>query len=281
LSSHTKGILFLLIAAGLWSVGGVFIKLVPWPPLATAGGRSAIAALVILPLLNWRDFRFTKSDFLGALFYGLTVTLFVSATKLTTAANAIFLQYTAPIYVIFMAHYYLREKATKRDGLTVLFVILGMALFFYEKMSLEGFWGNILAILSGITFASMTVLLRARKEVPLKPIFFGNVLTALALSPFIWSAPTLDFYGFSYLLVLGIFQLGLSYVFYARAVPHVYALETVLVSMLEPVLNPLWVLLNIGEVPSTLSVVGGAIIVAAVTMRSVLFRSPRESQPST
>lgn len=254
-------------------MGGLFIKLVPWPPLAVAGGRSGIAAAVILIFLGWKNLKFKSGDYVTAIFYALTVTMFVSATKLTTAANAIFLQYTAPVYVIFMAHFYLKEKVKPKDLATVLIVIAGMALFFYEEISLEGFWGNILAIASGVTFAIMTVLFRKRRDaVPLRAIFLGNVFAALALLPFVVQAPPLDFYGLLYLLILGIFQLGAAYIFYAAAVPHVYALETVLVAMLEPVLNPIWVLLTLGETPSIYSITGGAIIIGAVTIRSLWSR---------
>jgi drug/metabolite transporter (DMT)-like permease len=268
MTEYRKGLVNLLTAALLWSTGGLFIKLVPWPPLAVAGGRSAIAALVLLPLV-WRRLKWEPVDLAAAVFYALTVTLFVTATKLTTAANAIFLQYTAPVYVAVMAHYYLKEKAGRADIFTILAVLGGMALFFYEKMSVQGYWGNVLAVISGVTFAAMTVLLRARKELPLRPIFYGNVLAALALSPVVMTAPPLAAPGIYYLLILGVFQLGLSYVFYARAVPHVGALQTVLVAMLEPLLNPLWVLLSIGERPSWMSVAGGAVIVTAVTLRSL------------
>jgi drug/metabolite transporter (DMT)-like permease len=254
-------------------MGGMFIKLVPWHPLAVAGMRSLIAAIVILPFLGLKNLKFEKADVVTAIFYALTVTLFVSATKLTTAANAVFLQYTAPVYVVGMAHFFLKERVTKFDLSVVGVVLFGMALFFYEKMSLEGFWGNILAIISGVTFATMTCLIRTRKENPLKPVFLGNVITALALSYFIVVAPPMDVPSWSYMITLGVFQLGLAYIFYGLAVPHVQALETVLVATLEPILNPIWVYFSLGEVPSSLSIAGGALIVAAITFRSIMSRN--------
>lgn len=247
----------------------MFIKLVPWQPLAVAGMRSLIAAVVILPFLGLKNLKFEKGDVIAAIFYALTVTLFVSATKLTTAANAVFLQYTAPVYVVAIAHFFLKEKVTKFDLGVVGVVLFGMALFFYEKMSLEGFWGNILAIISGVTFATMTCLIRTRKEVPLKPVFLGNVITAVGLSYFVIEAPPMDFQSWTYMLILGVFQLGAAYVFYGLAVPHVQALETVLVATLEPILNPIWVYFSLGEVPSSLSIAGGALIVTAITIRSL------------
>ncbi len=252
-------------------MGGVFIKMLPWPPLAVAGARSGIAGLVIFLFLGAKNLKFEREDFIAAIFYALTVTLFVSATKLTTAANAVFLQYTAPVYVIALAHFYLGEKTTSRDIKTVVVVIAGMTLFFYEKVSMEGLWGNILAICSGVTFAVMTVLLRERKNaLPLRAILLGNLICAVSLSPFVLQAPALDLTGLMCLIILGVFQLGLAYVVYAKAVPHVSAIETVLIATLEPVLNPLWVILTLGEVPSVYSIIGGGVIIAAVTFRALM-----------
>jgi len=269
--SHGRAILFLVMAATLWSIGGVFIKIIPWSPLAIAGARSLIAACVLFLFLPIKNFKFTRVEVFTAIAYFFTVSLFVSATKLTTAANAVFLQYTAPIYVVVMAHFFLKESPTKKDLGSLAMIFIGMILFFYEKMSLEGFWGNIFAIASGVTFAAMTVLLRAQKDAtPMKSIFLGNIVAAVVLSPFIFQAPTLEMMPLVNLLILGVFQLGLAYVFYSKAAPHVTALEAIMISMVEPILNPIWVLLMVGEKPSMMSVLGGAIILTGVVGRSLM-----------
>ncbi|MGE3975902.1 MAG: DMT family transporter [Bdellovibrionales bacterium] len=272
--THTRAVFFLVMAATFWSIGGLFIKIIPWSPLAIAGARSFIAAIFLFCFLPQKNFKFSKAEVFTAISYFLTVSLFVTATKLTTAANAIFLQYTAPIYVVILAHFFLKETPTKKDLTSLSIIFFGMILFFYEKMSLEGFWGNICAILSGMTFAMMTVQLRAQKAAePMRSIVLGNIIAAVVLAPFIFQAPTLEMPALLNLFILGIFQLGTAYLFYSKAVPHVTALEAIMVSMLEPILNPIWVLLMIGEKPSLVSILGGGIILAGVLSRSLMGRS--------
>jgi drug/metabolite transporter (DMT)-like permease len=267
--SHGRALLFVVMAACLWSMGGVLIKVIPWSPLAIVCARSLIASVVLFLFLPRKTFRFSRIEILTAFFYFMTVTLFVTATKLTTAANAIFLQYTAPLHVVVLAHFFLKETPTKRDFGSLGLIFFGMVMFFFEKMTLEGFWGNISALASGVTFAVMTVQMRAQKSAePMNSIFLGNLMTSVFLLPFLLEAPSLELKPFVNLILLGTFQLGLAYVCYSKAVPYVTALEGIMVSMLEPVLNPLWVILLIGEKPSLLSALGGGIILLGVISRS-------------
>lgn len=265
---HSRAILFLVLAALLWSTGGFFIKWVDWNPMAISGARSAIAAVVFAVAFR-HNLKITWSplQLIGALSYALTVTLFVIANKMTTAANAILLQYTAPVHVALLSAWLLNEHPTRRDWLTIFAVLAGMVLFFFQQMSPGNLIGNLCALFTGFTFALFIVILRKqRNSSPAATVFLGNVFTAIAGLPFMLdSLPSAT--GWLGLLFLGIFQLGLAYVLYTWAIAHVTAMEAILITLIEPVLNPFWVFILMGEVPAWTSLVGGIIIVGVVTIR--------------
>jgi drug/metabolite transporter (DMT)-like permease len=262
-----RAIALLIIVAFLWSSGGLLIKRVAWNPIAIAGTRSAIAALVMLAFRPKMRFNWGFAQLGGAVCYAATVILFVAATKLTTAANAILLQYTAPIYVAIFSYWFLRERITAADLATIVAAIGGMILFFLDHLSRGGFWGNIVAILSGIAFAGTALFLRKQKDgSPLESVFIGNVATSLIGLPFLWrSAP--DAAGWLGLILLGVFQLGCSYILYAEAIKQVTALEGILIPVLEPILNPVWVFLLLRERPGNWAICGGTIVLTSVTLR--------------
>jgi len=271
ITQHTRAIIALVICALLWSSGGLLIKTLPLEPLTIAGARSAIAALVIY-VWQRRNISPTwqKAQFGSIISYMLTVILFVFATKNTTAANAILLQYTAPIWVALFSVFVTKEKLTRTDALAVLVVMSGMTVFFLDAISPGQMLGNSLAVLSGIAFAGLALCMRAQGgKSTTESILFGNILTALVCMPFIEpfaaSADT-----FIRLSILGVLQLGVSYILYAWAIRHVTALEAILITVLEPLLNPLWVGLFYGEIPSNTAIVGGFIVVAAVVTRNLV-----------
>ena len=266
--NHGRAILFLLLAAVMWSTGGFFIKWVPWNPMAISGIRSAIAALIIaIAFRHDMKLTFSPIQLIGAVAYALTVTLFVIANKMTSAANAILLQYTAPVHVALLSAWLLKERTTLRDWITIAAVLVGMVLFFFEQMTPGNLIGNLCALFTGFTFALFIVLLRKQRDAsPAGSVFLGNALTALIGLPFMFEAAP-EFSGWLGLLYLGVFQLGASYVLYTLAISYVTAMEAILITLIEPVLNPLWVFLLMGETPSWTSLVGGAIILAAVTLR--------------
>ena len=267
--AHTKAVGLLLICAVLWSSAGVLIKFIDWPPLAVAGGRGLIAGLFLL--LVHRPLRFTWSplQLAAALAYlGCTVP-FAVATKLTSAANAILLQYTAPVWVALLGAWFLGERATKADWFAILLVLVGMSLFFAHGLELQGALGNGLAIFSGISFACMAMLMRKQKDgSPIESIIIGNLLGAVIGLPFAVGHPLPSVEGLGALVALGVLQLGVPYLLYVRAIKHVTALEAVLIPVVEPVLNPIWVLFFIGEKPGLLAIAGGGLIVSAVTWRA-------------
>jgi drug/metabolite transporter (DMT)-like permease len=269
LSERRKAILFVILAAILWSTGGLMIKITSWGPLAILGGRSIFSSIVMLIYVRRFPTKWTRWKVLAAVGHILTASLFVFATKLTTAANAIFLQYTAPVYIILLAAWFLHERPTRVDWISMFIIFSGMFLFFGDKLSLDGLYGNLLAVLSGITLAFMTVALRAQKEgSPAESILIAHLFMAIVGFPFVlkesWTVTN-----WLIILYLGIFQIGLSFVFFSAAIKHIPALEATLISTLEPVLNPIWVFLFIGEQPGIFALVGGLIVLCGVALNAV------------
>jgi drug/metabolite transporter (DMT)-like permease len=269
-AAHTRAVFLLVAAALCWSLGGLLIKSINWPPLAVAGGRGLIAALFLLATNRGLRFHFSRVQLLGAVGYAACTITFCVATKLTTAANAILLQYTAPVWIALFGTWFLGERATRADWCTIGAVLAGMALFFADNLELANLLGNSLAALSGFCFAGMAMALRRQKDTSAsESIILGNLLAFAIGLPWIIGAPALSTNGWIALLLLGVVQLGVSYWLYARAIKHVTALEAVLIPVIEPILNPVWVLLATGEKPSRLALVGGVIVLTAVTLRAV------------
>ncbi|MBN2337257.1 MAG: DMT family transporter [Acidobacteria bacterium] len=277
---RSRAVLFLILAALLWSLGGLLIKIVDWSPMAIAGARSGIAALVMLAFRPRMRFNWRAPQLGGAVCYAATVILFVVANKWTTAANAILLQYTAPVYVALLSWWFLRERITRIDVAAIAAALGGMVLFFLDDLTAGAFRGNIVAILSGVAFAGTALLLRKQKEgSPLESVFLGNILAFLiGLPAMLASAPAAG--SWPGLVLLGVFQLGLSYILYAEAIRHVTALEAILVPVIEPVLNPVWVLLLLGERPGPWALLGGAVVLGSVLLRA-LRRRPRGHAPAS
>lgn len=291
LSPRHRGLLAVLGAAVLWSTGGLFIKWVSLDALGVTMWRSGFAALTILVVVRPRPVwprQVSRLTWAIAVTYALTLVMFVAATKLTTAANAIFLQYTAPVYLLFAGPLLLRERVTRLDVATVVVAFGGMSLFFVGRFEGNALGGNLLAAASGVTLAAMFLLLRApgcTQETRHLAMLLGNLLLVAALVPVNLArgetalfAPTPgDLAG---LVFLGVVQIGFAYLLFGYAMRTVPALEASLIGMLEPVLNPVWVFLVLGETPGWWAVLGGAIIIGAVTFRTwVTERAARLPDP--
>lgn len=272
-----KALLLLVATAILWSLGGLLIKSVNSNPLAIAGTRSAIAIIVLLLVLKKPKFTWSFAQIGAALAYAATTILFVTATKITTAANAIFLQSTAPIYVAMLSAWLLKEKIKLQDWITVLIVMSGMVLFFLDNLSTTGIFGNVIAAMSGISFALFAIFMRMQKDgSPLESILLGNLITAAIGLPFLsHSMPNAS--GWICLVILGVVQLGIPYILYSKAIVHVTALEAILIPVIEPLLNPVWVFLMLGEAPGHLALIGGLIVLIAITVRCVLAALPSKA----
>jgi drug/metabolite transporter (DMT)-like permease len=198
----------------------------------------------------------------------LTVISFVVATKLTTAANAIVLQYAAPVYVALLSARFLGEPVSKRDWAAIFMVLAGMVVFFADGLSIGSNLGNLVAVFSGISFAMLVVSLRQiRAQNPADAVIIGNVIALVAGLPWLVES-SLSVSSCIGIALLGIFQLGLSYFLYTKAIGRVTALEAVLIPVIEPLLNPVWVYFTHREVPTGWALVGAGIVLGAVTWRA-------------
>src|SRR5512143_3629130 len=176
-TERRRAILFLVLAAVLWSTGGFMIKASDWQPISILTGRCIFSATVLLIYLRRFPTRWTGWKLVAAAAHVMTSFLFVTSTKLTTAANAIFLQYTAPVYIVLLGIWFLKERPTRNDWLSMVIIFAGMLLFFGDALSLNGLHGNLLAILSGVSMAVMTVALRAQKDgAPAESILMGQLV---------------------------------------------------------------------------------------------------------
>lgn len=269
LSERRKAILYLVITAILWSSSGLFVKILDWQPVAILAGRSLFAAIVFLIYLRRIPTRFGLWQLLAALMFILTQFLFITSTKMTTAANSIFLQYTAPIYVVLLGYWFLGEKPSRTDYIAMFIIFLGLTLFFGDKLSPEGFYGNLLAILSGVTSAIMMVSFRAQKDGnPAESNLIAFLVTAGFGFPFILQETwTVD--SWLILAFLGVFQIGFAFIFFTKGIKHIPALEANLIGTLEPVFNPIWVFLFYGESMGRFALVGGLVVLGGVILSAV------------
>lgn len=284
-SLRARALGLLLVSALLWSVGGLLIKSVAWSAPGISAVRSLIAAATIA--ICYRGaLRFTGSrwQLAAAAAYAGTTLLFVLANKLTTAANAILLQYTAPVFIALASPWVLGERIRRSDWLVIVLTLAGMTLFFRDALSPEGMLGNVVAIASGVTFAALAICMRKQKDgSPVESIVLGNLLGAAIALPFV-RGPVPGLESWMLLVALGVFQLGLSYIAYSAAMKHATAIDAGLVPMLEPILNPIWVLLFYGERPGPNALLGGCVVFGAVGLRTALSllrdRNPPVPPPS-
>ena len=259
------GLLYIVIAALLWSTGGIGVKGVPDPPLKVTFYRAVFAAITLFAVFR-RDLRVRVSpSFVAAIIsYGACLTTFVVATKWTTAANAIFLQYAGVIWVLLLSPLVLREPMRSRDVIAISTALVGMALFFLGKFETRGMAGNGMALLSSFFFAGLILALRREHGSSRAAVAWGNIFIAVALFPFVMddlALTTKSLFAFAF---LGVFQIGIAYAFFVKGLQHVTATQASLTGMLEPVANPVWVLLFLGEKPSVYAIIGAAIVLLAI-----------------
>lgn len=268
-----KGIMAMAATAVCWSLSGLFIKLVDWNPVTITGGRSLIAALFILAVVRRPKLNFGRNQIIAAVAYSFTMLLFVYANKHTTSANAILLQYGAPVYVMILSGAMLGERPLPEQIGALVAIVVGMGLFFVDSLSIGHLAGDIAAVAAGVTFAVHILFMRRQKEgSPIESLLLGHGLTAivaLCISLFL-PAPVMNAKSIASIFGLGIVQIGLAAVFFSFAIKRISAIQSSLIAVIEPALNPLWVFLAIGEKPTGLAIVGGGIIIAAVVVSSVI-----------
>ena len=273
------GILAMAATAFLWSIAGLFIKVIDWNPIAIAGMRSFIASIVILIYLKRPRIHLSFPQIAAAIANAATMLLFVSANKTTTAANAIILQYIAPVSTAFIGAFLLKERTRIEHYAAIPLVVAGMIVMFFDELGGGKLFGNVLAIMSAVTFSFYFVFMRMQKDgSPLESILLSHWLTAgicIVISLFL-PVPHVTLKSLVAIAVLGVVQIGISSILFSIAIKRISAVSAILIAVIEPVFNPVWVFFAIGEAPGTNALTGGAIIVLAVTIASIITAHRRE-----
>jgi len=264
----------MFITAILWSLGGLLIKLIPLSPLALISGRSLCALCIFIPFFAYERKKELKENsprpiiikdyLLCSLPISSLSIFFVIATKMTTAAHAIILQFTAPLWILLIAYVFLGKKPLLKDLKAVFFVLIGMVLFLSNQLNSSHQLGNFFAILSGISMAIMILYLQSDKiKYPLLVIIIANISNAMiGLPVLIKSQVSLE--AIIYLLIIGIFQYGISYILYSYVIKKLESLQIIIISAFEPILNPIWVFLVTGESVRGISLIGALIVLAVI-----------------
>lgn len=268
-----RGVLLVAAAALLWSSSGLFIKALPQSAAQIVFFRSLVAAATILLVLRVRreraPLRLDPLTLAAAVSYAGLLAFFVAGTKLTTAANAIFLQFTAPIYLVFLEPWVFNRRLAPRDLAAVLLCLGGIGLFFVGKLEAGHLAGNLLGLASGLCLALFTLAMKVKRERepgtdPIGAAVLGNLLVALLFAAFALPGFTANLPQAAALLYLGVFQIGIAYLLFNAGMRHLSATASVVVATLEAVLNPVWVFLGIGERPSAWALLGGAVVVGVI-----------------
>lgn len=268
--TRNRAILEMLLCAALWSIAGIFIKLIPWNSIVIAGLRSLIAGLVMFVYMRARGIGFTadRRSLAGGAALCLTLTCFVAANKLTTAANSIVLQFTAPMFIVVFSALFLKKRFSRADVLAVVLTMAGISLFFFDQLTPGHLAGNCVAIFAGMAFACYYMSLEgASKSQRMSAILIAHGLTFLVGLPFTFVyPPELSAAPAACILVLGVVQLGIPYVLLGRASGACPPLACSLLGAVEPLLNPVWVFIFDGEAPGLWALIGGVVVVATITV---------------
>ena len=280
-SELAQGRWLILSAAFLWSLAGVFIKFLDVPPLTIVFYRSLFAGLVFTPFLRRGSRRLNAPIVVSALTYTAAISAFVAANKLTTAANAIVLQYTAPIFVFLFSRFVLREKIARLNGLALAVSMVGVAIISLDSAGRPEMAGVLLALLSGLLFAAYMINLRQTADVdPVYLTWINNVSCAVLLLPVVSSDLALSSTELGLLIVMGSVQLGMPYFLFSKGLRTVPLQEASLIALVEPVLNPLWVGFVVGEVPSSATITGGVLILFGLGVRYLWPLWNRAAEPA-
>lgn len=269
--------LFLMVLVTLiWSANGLLIKLVDWTPMAISGLRSSFAVVALLPFMGKPRKWFSMGSLVGGTAFAGALVTFVIATKLTTAANAIFLQLTAPVYVALFSWWILKERISALDWIVTAVIMGGMLLFFGDNLTMEGFWGNISAILSAVCWAVFVLFYRKEKDdAPLKIPIIGHVICTLTGLPFVIHAGWWPTAGGIWIIPMGAVGAGLSFVLYTWVIKRLEAIEAIITQTIEPIFNPVWVFLVVGEKPGPWALLGGGIVLTSITLHAILRQKNR------
>ena len=270
MSKSRLGALQVALAAVSWSFAGVLGKSLPWNALTTNGIRSLIAALLLAFARGTARVKLTRGTVLGALGAALTGILFMAATKLTTSAHAIVLQYAMPVFVILFSWLFYGQKPGAKQLIIAFFIMAGVVLCSWDGLSGGNVLGDALAILSAVTFAMVFFCARLPGADPRDYSYLGMVFCIpFALSAFFDPAMSPDPVHWLIVLGMGLCLAG-GYYFISLSMNHVSPVSAALLANLEPILNPLWVFLFLGERPGTLTLLGSVIVLVTATVYSLL-----------
>jgi DME family drug/metabolite transporter len=267
-------VFYVLAAVFIWSTGGMFIKLASLDAYQVTFYRSLLAAITVLLATRRSGLRINAFGLLGSAIYAILLFLFVWATKHGTAANAIFLQYTAPVYILLFAPWIIGEKFHLRDLVTVVFCIAGMSLFFVGRLDTTAYMANVAALGSGIFLGIYIVLLRHPRALGMNStitVIYGNLMLAFLTAPAgIGALPSMTLIDWFAVSFLGIVQIGIAYILFIKGVTGgTRPLDASIIGFIEPLLNPVWVFLFVGEQPSRWALLGGTIIIATVALHTL------------
>lgn len=282
LTKSKQGTLFVFLAALLYSIGGLCIKVIPWNGMSINGGRTAIALVVFAVYLvaTKHPLRFNRWIALGALSVFGTNALFSMANKLTTAANTIVLQFTAPIFVMVFSALFFKKKPGKLDLAACAVVFGGILFFFVDSLSMGGGLGNLLALGSGISYAGVFLLNDMPDSDALSSVFWGAVCSAVTGLPFLVRETQFTTTALVSLLVLGALQVGVAYILLCEGLKTTPPVTASLISGIEPVMNPILVALFYGERIGRFALLGAAIVILSVVAYNVLKGKGKPSAPS-
>ena len=269
-SKHQQGLIAVVVAAILWSSGGLFIKLVTLTPMQISFFRCSVAAITFAIIFRKKILQYNRLTVLNSFFYAGVLFFYVIAMKKTTAANAIFLQSTAPIYVLIFEPIINKTSYDKSNFITIGICFFGMILFFLGDLTPGQLEGNIYGLMAGILFAAFFLgMKKNERKFQESSIFLGNIIVAFICVPFIFTIDDLTFSDLWMVSFLGVFQIAIAYAFFSFGLKRVLAVEASIISMVEPVLTPFWVFIGYREVPSTATIIGGFIIIVAISVRTI------------
>ena len=264
----------MLACSLLWSMAGIMFKYIPWNGVVIASLRAAIAGAVVLAFIRIRGMELSVSakTIPTGIAKGLTCLLFVVANKMTTAANAIVLQYTAPVFLLLFSALIYGRRFSRADVTAVGLTLAGISLFFLGQFDAGRMIGNLIAVAAGASMGVMYMLMgEVTESERLSSVLIGEAFTFLVGVPFLFLyPPAVTAVPAAFIVILGIFQLGIPYILYSLAAGKCSPLACCLLGALEPLLNPLWVLIFYGEKPGVFALIGGAVVIATVTVWSML-----------
>jgi drug/metabolite transporter (DMT)-like permease len=275
MTGHRRGVLLVAGAALLWSSGGLAIKFLPLSPLSIVFHRAWIAAIMLFLVLRPARIRLNATFAMACVAYAGMIVTFVVATKWTAAANAIFLQDSGILWVLIFSPLITHEPILKRDVAAVAACLGGMTLFFAGKVSFRGEAGNTMGLLSGLFYAATILLLRRQRGAASEwTAIAGNALAAAAVLPFLSHPFHLSRSSWAVVAFLGIVQIAFAYALFVRGLNLVPAAEASIVALLEPIFNPIWVFLGLGERPTAYAIAGAMIVLAAIGFRTLAAGAP-------